>query len=113
MRSGAQHHHLLPLPQLLPRPGPSLDLLLPPVLPSTQPAGPAHSHAFHQCGPAAADTEGQIPPTLPLYQLTPLTSPPPLYHSHASRGGGILSSTHPRGRDLTSQLFPGLQRYPK
>lgn len=53
------------LSQLLPRPGPRLDLLLPAFLPSAQPAGPAHSHALHQRRPTAADTEGQAPPTPP------------------------------------------------
>uniref|UniRef100_A0A0U1RNQ0 Membrane bound O-acyltransferase domain containing 7 n=1 Tax=Mus musculus TaxID=10090 RepID=A0A0U1RNQ0_MOUSE len=42
---------------LLPCPGSCLDLLLSPLLPSPQPAGPAHSHALHQCCPAAVDTE--------------------------------------------------------
>ena len=82
------------LSQLLPRPGPRLDLLLPAFLPRAQPAGPAHSHALHQRRPTAADTEGQAPPTPPALPGCPGTSPALPSPPWGGRGGGSVSPTH-------------------
>lgn len=116
-----QHGSLLPLPQLLPRPRPRLDLLLPPVLPCAQPARPAHSHALHQCRPAAAHPEGQTPlqpslcargsphPHFPLPR-TPQGAREAGFHLPHTPGVGLHLS-HALGQALTSQLCSEVEKH--
>lgn len=90
----------LPLSQLLPRPRPGLDLLVPAVLPCARPAGPPHPHTLHQCGSAAAHTQGQMP-LQPLF--VPLNSHfhlllPDLLPWGAGEVGSYLPRTPGRGK---------------